>query len=289
RTASLRLFADVVFDPAQHLEELFPVELETGYVLFDVAGDLVDGDEERQLAVAEGVEQLAVVAGHAEDRLAVGDQLHRGEVVVEVGVTPQVVPGAAHPLQRHPVVEKPFHDPEGDEIPKGVETPHTGSSPGALDRRLHQPDPVPVPQLMWRAACQPGCLVGSECLFRQCFSQRLLRRRGTDRRLLPHTCFRLETTEGSVTLADPVQRRPKGLLGQIERSSEPDSGSPSDQPRRWISWASAVAETTIKVNPARATRVWLVKNATTMASPPMSPTSGRRMPIPRDRSMFLTA
>src|SRR5690606_40951824 len=99
------LLAHVVFDAAEHLEELGPVELEIGDVLFDVPGDLVDRHEEGQLTLPEGVEELAVVVAHPEDRDTVGDQLHLGEVLVHRTFASEVLPGAADALQRHAVVE----------------------------------------------------------------------------------------------------------------------------------------------------------------------------------------
>ena len=97
---------DVVFDPAQHLQELLTIELEAGDVLFDLACDLVNGDEEGQLAVAQGVEQLGLVRRHTENGLPIGHELHLCEVIVHVTGATQVIPCSANPLHGHSIVEK---------------------------------------------------------------------------------------------------------------------------------------------------------------------------------------
>ena len=79
---------------------------------------LVDGDEEGQLAFPESVHQLSFVAADPKDRLTVGDELHLGEVVVHVTLATEVVPGASHPLQGHAVVEEAANHLQGNQVSK---------------------------------------------------------------------------------------------------------------------------------------------------------------------------
>ena len=101
----------------EHLEEVLTIELEPGDVFLDLAGDLIDGHEERQLALPERVDELGLVGGDTEDALAVGDQLHLREVRLHVCSAAEIVPGPSHPLHRHPVVEKTADDSERYQIP----------------------------------------------------------------------------------------------------------------------------------------------------------------------------
>src|SRR5262249_1784106 len=73
-------------------DELVPVLVELADLALDAGRDLVDRHEERQLAVAEGVDDLAVAAGDLEDADPVGDQLDLGQVLVQGRPAVQVGP-----------------------------------------------------------------------------------------------------------------------------------------------------------------------------------------------------
>ena len=68
--------------------ELLTVSEKLGHPTFDLAGELVDRDEEGHLPLSEHVQDLAVVLGDLEDALTVGDELDRRQLLFEVGVTP---------------------------------------------------------------------------------------------------------------------------------------------------------------------------------------------------------
>src|SRR4029079_17884813 len=77
---------------SQDADELIPVPSEVGHVARQLFRDLVDRHEECHLALTQRVEDLALPAHHAEDRLPVGDQLDLGEMLVESGFAIEEVP-----------------------------------------------------------------------------------------------------------------------------------------------------------------------------------------------------
>jgi hypothetical protein len=79
-------------------DEPVSVLLELADFGLDAARDLVDGHEEGQLTLAEGVEDLAVATCDFEDRHPIGDELDFGQVLVERRTFVQVLPRAPYPL-----------------------------------------------------------------------------------------------------------------------------------------------------------------------------------------------
>ena len=68
------VFVSDAVQMAKVLEAAGECEQEMEVVVFDAPGDLVDGHEEGQLALAESIEQLVFVLSDPEDRAAVGKQ-----------------------------------------------------------------------------------------------------------------------------------------------------------------------------------------------------------------------
>lgn len=155
---------DVFFAAKEDLEKAFPVELEASHILFYVPGDAVNSHEESQLAIAERIKQLVVVGGYAEDALTIGDQLHLRKMTLHGAVAAQIVPGSPHTLHRHAVVEKPAHDPKSHEIAKTVKPSDPWTAACALNGRLDQRNPIPIPELVRGAPRQLGCLLCGEGL-----------------------------------------------------------------------------------------------------------------------------
>lgn len=128
---------DIIFYDLEHLAEALAIEFELGHVVFDAQGDLVDLDEERELTLAEGVEEFCLVVGYSEDGLAVGDEFDFGEMVVHVPCTPEIVPRTADPLDGKTVVEETLDNSQTHEVAKTVDASTTGPTVCCLYRRFH--------------------------------------------------------------------------------------------------------------------------------------------------------
>ncbi len=72
----------------QRLDELLPVSEELGDALVKVSCDLIDCDEERDLAMPESIEDLPIIPGDPEDALPIRDELDFGEMLLEAGLLP---------------------------------------------------------------------------------------------------------------------------------------------------------------------------------------------------------
>lgn len=125
-----------VFSPSQGIDELLPVVKELGDTPVEVAGDLVESQEERHLALPKSIQDLPIVLRDPEDALAVGDQFDLGEMMFESGLVSQVFISAPNSLQGHPSVEKSPYDPERYEIAERVKTPYAGPAACGLNRRF---------------------------------------------------------------------------------------------------------------------------------------------------------
>ena len=112
------------------------------------AASAVDGDEQRELAGVQRVEDLAVVVArpHA---AAVGDDAQAREVVARLA---HPAHRRVHAGRRQPGVEERPHDAQRDEIAKRV--------PAAVGGRRYEPAPRPVAKLRDRATGEPRRLRG---------------------------------------------------------------------------------------------------------------------------------
>src|SRR6185436_6663948 len=128
-------------------DETVAILSELADLALHAARDLVDRDEERELAISQGVDDLAVATRDLEDADPVGDQLDLRQVLVQRGAAVQVVPCTAHTLEGHPVVEEGFDDLERDQVPERVQPGHPRTASGPLDGRCDQADLVPIPEL----------------------------------------------------------------------------------------------------------------------------------------------
>ncbi len=142
----------VALGGAQLLDERLTLRRELTDLGLDVGGHAVDRDEERELPLAQRVEDLTVVAAGPDAR-AVGHELQPGEILTR---RDQLTHRAAGPGQRDPAVEQGPHHPQRHQVTERV-GPVGGV--GACDD-----DPVafPVLQLCRRAARQAGGLRGRE-------------------------------------------------------------------------------------------------------------------------------
>src|SRR5512144_2901424 len=66
---------------AKGADEPVPILAELTDLGLDPGGDLVDRHEERELALLEGIDHLAIATGDLEDALPVGDELHLGQML----------------------------------------------------------------------------------------------------------------------------------------------------------------------------------------------------------------
>ncbi len=132
-------------------DEPLPVLLELANLRLHTRRDVVDRHEERHLPVPERVHHLTVTPADLEDRLPVGHELHLGQMLREPGLLRQELPRPTDPLERHPAVQQRLHDAERHEVAERIEPRHPRATAGALDRRLDEPDLVPVAELTWRA------------------------------------------------------------------------------------------------------------------------------------------
>src|SRR5436853_3850202 len=139
---------------AEGPNEAVAIALEFGHSPFDAASDFVDRHEEGHLAVAQGIQNLAVAAADLEDALAVGHEFDFGQVLIETGLVVQIVPGPAYSLKRHSSVEQGLDHFEGDEVAKSVEPRDAGPASRGLNGRDHQSDAVPISQLARRTASE---------------------------------------------------------------------------------------------------------------------------------------
>ena len=136
---------------AESVDERLTFARELADVGLDGGGDPIHRDEERELAVAERVEDLSVVAT-GPDVLPVGDDAQTRDVLTDAQERGDGPPDAR---ERESGVEQRPHHPEDDEIAKRVRVRAVG---GGGD----QPAPLPVLELRARAARQPRRLRGSE-------------------------------------------------------------------------------------------------------------------------------
>ncbi len=101
---------DIFLDLAQHRKESVAVQFEPGHVLLNAAGDLVEGDKERQLTLPQRVKKLRVIVSNPKNTDAIGHERHVAEVKVDVAVPAKVIPCPTDPLDGHAVVEQAAHD-----------------------------------------------------------------------------------------------------------------------------------------------------------------------------------
>jgi len=135
----------------QPVDELLTLGVERAYLGLDVGRDAVEADEERELPVAERVEDLSVVAA-GPHRVPVGDEGQGGDVLAGFDEIPD---GAADAGEAETGVEERRHDSQRHEILERV----PGRPPGG---RRDQAGPLPRAELRHRAAGQAGGLGGRE-------------------------------------------------------------------------------------------------------------------------------
>ncbi len=148
----------------QGLDELLAVSEELGDALVKISCDLIDRNEEGDLAMAKGIEDLPIIPGDPEDALPIRDELDFGEMLLETGLLPKVVVGSPDSLQRHSPVQQGLDDPEGHEVPKRVQPANAGPASGLLNARTEKADLVPIPQLMAGTTRKTTCLKYSKPL-----------------------------------------------------------------------------------------------------------------------------
>lgn len=160
------LLLEILAGQLQGLDELLSVPEELCDALVKVASDLVDGNEEGHLALAQRVEDLTVVLCNPEDALSIGDQLDPRKVLLQPGLLAKVLVGPADPLEGHPAIEESLHYLESHQVPKGVQAAYSGAASGRLNARTNQSDLVPITELMAGTPRKSTCLKNAETLQR---------------------------------------------------------------------------------------------------------------------------
>ena len=114
---------------AERPDEPIAVLVELTDLGLDPGRDVVDRDEEGQLALAEGVDDLAVAPAILKMLTPSVMSSHLGQVLVDARLLVQEVPRSSNALQRHPAVEERFDDPQRDEIAERVQPRNPGRPP----------------------------------------------------------------------------------------------------------------------------------------------------------------
>ena len=146
----------------QRPDEPSSIGPELAHVGLHAGHDLVDGHEEGELPLSQGVEDLAVPPADLEYADPVRHELDLGQVLIESGRSVQVVPGATHALQRHPPVEQRLDHLQRDQIAERVQARNSRTTSGALHRGLDQSDLIPIPKLPRRTAGELAGLMSRE-------------------------------------------------------------------------------------------------------------------------------
>lgn len=101
---------------AQIIHERVALARERAHVGLDFGGEAIDGDEQGELTVGEGVEDLTVVTA-GPHTIPVGHETQLGELLA---VTHELADGAADPRERQPGIEQLLDHSQRDEIAEGV-------------------------------------------------------------------------------------------------------------------------------------------------------------------------
>lgn len=131
----------------QLVDERLSLGIELTDLGFDLGGHATDGDEQRQLAVTQRVEHLAVVAARPH-RFTVGDDRQRGDVLPRLDEIPQRPPDAGHPQA---CFEERRDQPQRNEVTKRVAI-------GTLCAGNDEAESLPGSELGRRVASQTGGL-----------------------------------------------------------------------------------------------------------------------------------
>ena len=136
---------------SEPFNEGLTVARELADIGLDIGGDAIDGNEERQLAMAQRVEDLSVVAArpHA---VAIGDHSEPGDVFAGLH---QRCDCSANAGQRKPGLEQRLDHAQRDEVTKGI-------GQCRVRGRGDEPDARPVFELCGGAPTQPRSLERSE-------------------------------------------------------------------------------------------------------------------------------
>ncbi len=140
--------ARVTVSGAQLGDERAAVGVEVAHLVLHLIGEAVDGDEQRELPVAEGVEDLSVVATRPHG-VAVGHQPQAGEVVARPHQLRDRPTDAGH---RQPGVEQRGDHAQRDEVTERVRARGVGVVGD------EEPDALPGVELGGAAPREPGGL-----------------------------------------------------------------------------------------------------------------------------------